>query len=96
MYYKSQSEQGTPHIRVANEELRNTFQEEKLELQPEFNRKLAKCIQTAGKTGELNFMMEGLTYFPMGVFQEEVQRRVTLEGLEQVDLRVKCVDLGKL
>lgn len=49
-------------------------QEEKLELLPEFERKLAKNIATAGKTGELNFMMEGLTYFPMGVFQEEVGR----------------------
>lgn len=48
------------------------LQEEKLELHPEFNRKLAHRIKTAGKTGELNFMMEGLTYFPMGVFQEEV------------------------
>lgn len=47
-------------------------QEEKLELLPELKRKLAKNIATAGKTGELNFMMEGLTYFPMGVFQEEV------------------------
>lgn len=49
-------------------------QEEKLELQPEFNRKLATSIKTAGKTGELNFMMEGLTYFPMAVFGEEVRR----------------------
>lgn len=48
-------------------------QEEKLELQPEFERKLAKRIKIAGKTGELNFMMEGLKYFPMGVFQEEVR-----------------------
>ncbi|CAM9250870.1 unnamed protein product [Scytosiphon promiscuus] len=55
------------------------IEEEKLELQPEFNRKLAKCIQTAGKTGELNFMMEGLTHFPMGVFQEEIGRK--LKGL---------------
>lgn len=56
-----------------NENIKICFQEEKLELQPEFERKLAKRIKIAGKTGELNFMMEGLTYFPMGVFQEEVQ-----------------------
>lgn len=48
-------------------------QEEKLELQPEFERKLAGRIKTAGKTGELNFMMEGLRYFPMGVFDEDVR-----------------------
>eukprot|EP00752_Nemacystus_decipiens_P011950 g10596.t1 len=48
------------------------IEEEKLELQPEFERKLAKRIKIAGQTGELNFMMEGLNYFPMGVFQEEV------------------------
>lgn len=47
-------------------------QEERLELQPEFDRRLAGSIEAAGRTGELNFMMEGLTYFPMGVFQEEV------------------------
>lgn len=51
---------------------RLVVQEEKLELQPEFDRKLAKRIKLAGKSGELNFMMEGLNYFPMGVFQEEV------------------------
>lgn len=49
------------------------YQEEKLELLPEFERKLAKCIKTAGRTGELNFILEGLTYFPMGVFDEEVR-----------------------
>lgn len=49
------------------------MQEEKLELQPEFDRKLAGRIKTAGKTGELNFMMEGLNYFPTGIFQEEVR-----------------------
>lgn len=53
------------------------LQEEKLELQPEFDRKLAKRIETAGKTGELNFMMEGLNYFPMGVFQEGVRSEVS-------------------
>lgn len=65
---------------------RKMLQEEKLELQPEFNRKLAKCIETAGKTGELNFMMEGLTYFPMGVFQEEVvySGGIWQEGLVRV------------
>lgn len=47
-------------------------QEERLELEPKFNRRLAGCIEAAGRTGELNFMMEGLTYFPTGVFQEEV------------------------
>ena len=64
-------------------------QEEKLELQPEFERKLANRIKTAGKTGELNFMMEGLNDFPMGVFQEEVRSygvsmrisRLFLEGV---------------
>lgn len=69
------------------------FQEEKLELQPEFNRKLDKCIKTAGKTGELNFMMEGLTHFPMGVFQEEVRGGVGEGSLSQFynsKSHVKC------
>ncbi|CAM9458599.1 unnamed protein product [Pylaiella littoralis] len=61
------------------------IEEEKLELLPEFERKLAKNIATAGKTGELNFMMEGLTYFPMGVFQEEVGRKLKSLRLDSND-----------
>ncbi|CAM9310163.1 unnamed protein product, partial [Choristocarpus tenellus] len=48
------------------------IQEEKLELEPAFNNKLAAQISVAAKSLEFNFIMEGLTYFPMGLFDEKV------------------------
>ncbi|CAM9406930.1 unnamed protein product [Ectocarpus sp. 6 AP-2014] len=39
----------------------------------------------AGRSGELNFMMEGLTYFPMGVFQEEIGRKLKSLRLDSND-----------
>ncbi|CAN0357229.1 unnamed protein product, partial [Ectocarpus sp. 8 AP-2014] len=70
--------------------------EEKLELQPEFDRKLAKRIKMAGRSGELNFMMEGLTYFPMGVFQEEArQSDESCIGRKLKSLRLDSNDFSK-
>lgn len=73
---------------------RIVVQEEKLELQPEFDLKLAKRIKLAGKTGELNFMMEGLNYFPMGVFQEEVRSDGLPRGNQALFKRAGSFDKG--
>lgn len=46
----------------------------------------------SGKTGKLNFMMEGLTFFPMGVFSEEV--RIMQAVFHTSDLRADLMEMS--